>query len=190
VIPPWFGERFVPMMKLVLVTSSLLLLATVVSAKDMPAAEINFKADFIVKVTDYVTWPEGATTNAAGEVAIAVLGDSPLTPKLKELAASRTSQGTKMSVTSVTLDDDLTIYQILFIATEDKTELAKVLKKIQNAPVLIISDAYYFARFGVMVNFYKEEGSDGKVKFEVNQMTLGMAGLKMSSKLLKLATII
>jgi hypothetical protein len=156
----------------------------------MSAAEIDFKADFIVKVTDYVTWPEGAAANAAGEVAIAVLGDSPLTPKLKELAAVRTSQGAKMSVAAVTLEDDLTAYQILFIATEDKAGLAKVLKKVEDKPVLTISDAYYFARHGVMVNFYKEEGGDGKVKFEVNQITLGMAGLKMSSKLLKLATII
>ena len=178
------------MMKLVFVTSSLLVLAVDIPAKDMPAAEIDFKADFIIKVTDYVTWPEGAATNAAGEVAIAVLGASPLTPKLKELASARASQGTKMSVTSVTPDDNLVAYQIMFIVTEDKAELAKVLKKVQNAPVLIVSDAHYFARYGVMVNFYKEEGGDGKVKFEVNQMTTGMVGLKMSSKLLKLATII
>jgi hypothetical protein len=162
------------------------LLAVSACAKDMSASEIEFKADFIVKVTDYVTWPDGAATNAVGEVAIAVLGDSPLTPKLKALASGRT---TKMSVSTVTLDDNLAAYQILFIATEDKIELAQVLKKVQNVPVLTISDAYYFARHGVMVNFFKEEGGD-KVKFEVNQMTLGMAGLKMSSKLLKLATII
>jgi len=175
------------MLKLNVVIGSLVLFALCADAKDMTAAEIEFKADFIVKVTDYVTWPEGAAANAAGEITVAVLGDSPLTPKLKELVAARKA---KMSVTTVTLNDNLAAYQILFIGTEDKAELAQVLKKVQNSPVLTISDAYYFARHGVMVNFYKEEGGDGKVKFEVNQMTLGMAGLKMSSKLLKLATII
>jgi len=178
------------MMKLLFVTCFLLVISSDTPAKDMPVAEIDFKADFIVKVTDYVTWPEGAAANAAGVVCVAVLGDSPLTPKLKELAAARTSQGAKMSVTSVTLDDNLSAYQILFIATEDKAELAKILTKVENKPVLTVSDAYYFARYGVMVNFFKEEGGDGKVKFEANQMTMGVAGLKMSSKLLKLATII
>lgn len=177
-------------MKSVLLTCSLLVLASSIPAKDMSAAEIDFKADFIVKVIDYVSWPEGAAANASGEVTIAVIGDSPLTTKLKELTAARTSQGAKMSVTTVTLDDNLATFQILFIATEDKAVLAKILKKVENRPVLTVSDAYYFARHGVMINFYKEEGGDGKVKFEVNQMTLGMAGLKMSSKLLKLATII
>ncbi|MEW5797270.1 MAG: YfiR family protein [Candidatus Zixiibacteriota bacterium] len=163
--------------------------AMLVAAKNMTPDEIDYKADFIVKVVDYVTWPEGAGTNANGEIAIGVIGESPLTPKLKELAAAR--EGGKMTVTVVTSDADLSVFQILFLTTEDKTELAKILKKVQNAPVLTISDAYYFARHGVMVNFYSEDvDGKAKIKFEVNQMTLGFVGLKMSSKLLKLATII
>ena len=172
-------------------TGVLLLTATLSQAKTLTAEEIEYKADFIVKIVDYVTWPAGAGVNAQGEIAIGVLGDSPLTPKLKELATARTKAGVKMSVSTVTIDSDLAAYQIIFLTTEDKTELAAVLKKIQKAPVLTVSDAYYFARYGVMVNFYSEE-VDGKpkVKFEVNQMTLGLVGLKMSSQLLKLATLI
>ncbi len=168
-----------------------LVLATMLQAKTLTAEEIEYKADFIVKIVDYITWPAGAGVNGQGEISIGVLGDSPLIPKLKELAAARTQAGTKMSVSSVTLESDLAAYQILFISTEDKTELATILKKVDKAPVLTVSDAYYFARYGVMVNFFSEE-VDGKpkIKFEVNQMTLGMVGLKMSSKLLKLATLI
>jgi hypothetical protein len=169
----------------------LLLCALAVQARSLTAEEIAYKADFIVQITDYVTWPAGAGVNARGEISIAVLGDSPLTPKLKELAAARTQGGVKMSVSTVTLESDLAPYQILFIATEDKTELAAVLKKIDKAPVLTVSDAYYFARYGVMVNFFSEEvDGKAKIKFEVNQMTMSLVGLKMSSKLLKLATII
>ena len=36
----------------------------------------------------------------------------------------------------------------------------RLLKKIQKAPVLTVSDAYYFARYGVMVNFYSDAGGD------------------------------
>jgi len=168
-----------------------LLLSTLSQANTLTAEEIDYKADFIIKIVDYVTWPAGSGVNGQGDVSIAVLGDSPLIPKLKELAAARTQAGSKMSVTTVTLESDLAAHQILFIATEDKTELATILKKIQNAPVLTVSDAYYFARYGVMVNFFSEEvEGKPKIKFEVNQMTLGMVGLKMSSKLLKLATLI
>jgi hypothetical protein len=185
------GLKGVKLMSRLVVVGALLLAALSLQAKSLTSEEIDYKADFIIKIIDYVTWPTGAGTNAQGEISIAVLGDSPLTPKLKELAAARTTAGVKMSVTTVTAESDLTLHQILFLTTEDKTELAAVLKKIQKAPVLTISDAYYFARYGVMVNFFSEEAEGkAKVKFEVNQMTLGPVGLKMSSKLLKLATLI
>jgi len=53
--------------------------------------------------------------------------------------------------------------------------------------VLTVSDCEYFARYGVMLNFYKD---GDKVKFEHNRRTAKEAGLKVSSKLLKMATII
>jgi hypothetical protein len=163
----------------------------VASGEELTKDEIDYKADFIIKVVDYVTWPDGADTDSAGAVVIAVLGESPLVPKLEELVAEKVKNGQKMTIKKVAMTDDLTDCQILFVTTEEKTELAKVLKKVAKAPVLTVSDAYYFARYGVMVNFYKEE-ADGKekIKFEVNQMTMGFVGLKMSSKLLKLATVI
>jgi len=176
-------------MRKLLLVLGLLLFCSTADAKEQSQADIDYKADFIVKIIDYVTWPEGAATGADGAVVIAVVGESALTPKLTELAAAKTASGTKITVKTVTPEDDLTNCQILFIATEDKTELAPILKKVGKVPVLTISDAYYFARYGVMVNFFKEEGND-KVKFEVNTVTMGFVKIKMSSKLLKLATLI
>jgi hypothetical protein len=176
-------------MKRLLAILGLSLFSLVALAREQSQEDIDYKADFIVKIIDYVTWPEGAGTNGDGTVVIAVVGESALTPKLTELAAAKTSSGTKISIKSITTEDDLTDCQILFIPTEDKTELAPILKKVNKVPVLTISDSYYFARYGVMVNFFKEEGKD-KVKFEVNTMTMGFVKLKMSSKLLKLATVI
>ena len=176
-------------MKSTILTIILSLLWLTSLGKDLTPKEIDHEADFIVKAVDYVTWPDGAGTNADGAIVIAVLGDSPLTAKLTELAAKKSGEGTKMVVTAMTLEDDLTACQVLFLPTEDKAELAKILKKLNEAPVLTISDAEYFARYGVMINFYKKDGKSS-IKFEVNTMTLGFAKLKMSSRLLKLATVI
>jgi len=176
-------------MQRVILTVILSLLWLSAVGKDLTPKEIDHKADFIIKAVGYVTWPDGDSTNANGEIVIAVVGESQLTPRLIELAAEKTAQGTKMVVKTKALEDDLTDCQVLFMATEDKAELAQILKKIQEKPVLTISDSDYFARYGVMVNFYKKDG-DSKIRFEVNTMTLGLAGLKMSSKLLKLATVI
>jgi len=176
-------------MQRIILTIILSLLWLSALGKDLTPKEIDYKADFIIKAIDYVTWPDGKGTNSDGAIVIVVVGDSQLTPKLTELATKKTAQGTKIVVKTKTLEDDLTDCQVLFMATEDKTELAQILKKIQETPVLTISNSDYFARYGVMVNFYKKD-NDSKISFEVNTMTLGLAGLKMSSKLLKLATVI
>ena len=177
------------MMKTITLTLIIPLLWLTATGKDLTQDEIDHKADFIIKAVDYVTWPDEKGTDADGAIVIAVIGESQLTDRLTELAAEKTGEGTKMVVEPLKLEDDLTACQVLFMATEDKAELAQILKKVKDAPVLTISDSELFARYGVMINFYKED-DDSNIKFEVNTITLDMAGLKMSSRLLKLATLI
>jgi hypothetical protein len=145
-----------------------------------------YKSDFIVKLVDYVTWP--SDTGADG-VTIGVMGESPLLAGLKAKAAEKSSAGKKITVRAITLADPVTDCQIVFIPTTDKAELAKIFKKIGTSPVLTVSDCQGFAGFGVIINFFKEEGS-GKIKFEVNTMAAGDVKLKISSQLLKLAKIV
>lgn len=184
-------RRFSPLYRSLCIAVCLLApIVTAFAAKDMTASEIDFKADFIMNLIDDVTWPDKAPKEADGSVVIGVIGDSPLTAAMTRLAQARKS-GTKVTVKVFGENDDLTKCRILFMATEDKTELASILKRVRNAPVLTVSDAYYFARYGVMVNFYTEEDNGKeKVKFEVNTMTMGFVGIKMKSTLLELATVI
>jgi hypothetical protein len=170
-----------------------LLLAAVLTACLLGVLQVGvaeddaaYKADFIVKLIDYVTWPAGAGPDG---VTIGVIGDSPLLAGLKTKAAEKSAAGKKVTVKAITLADPVTDCQIVFIPTTDKAELAKVLKKIGASPVLTVSDCQGFAGFGVIINFFKEEGT-GKVKFEVNTLAAGDVKLKISSQLLKLAKII
>ncbi len=149
--------------------------------------DAKYKADFIIKLINYVEWPTEAATGADGSVVVAVVGESNLTPYLKDLAAKKSAEGKKVTVKIVSMDDSLNGYQIVFFPGKDKPDLAKFLKKVDGAPILTVSDCDSFARHGVMVNFISEEG---KVKFEVNTLVVSNCGLKMSSQLLKLARVI
>lgn len=169
----------------------LLLFVTVVLSSAAAAQSdeaLDYKADFIVKLPKYVTWPDGAGTNANGEVVVHLVGESPLADKI---AAAGASADPKVVVKTFAPEDDfVTGAQIVFTTTEETSELAKFMKKVQGKPILTVSDAYYFAKYGIMVNFVtKEDDGKQKVKFEVNRHTLDDAGLKMSSQLLKLAII-
>ncbi|MEE9443798.1 MAG: YfiR family protein [candidate division Zixibacteria bacterium] len=154
-------------------------------------SDAEYKSKFIINLVDYVEWPAGGDTDNKGTIAISVIGDSPLLPKLKAMAEAKTKDGKKIVIKEKVINEQSYDCQILFLASKETSDLAKVLKKVKGNPVLTVSDCEYFANYGVMINFYNEE-NDGKskVKFEVNKATVSMAGLKISSKLLKLAKII
>ena len=160
---------------------------SVVSADE----DVDYKANFIIKLLDYVEWPTGAGADGSGNVVVHVVGSSPLTPVLQNLAKEKTAAGMGVTIKEVTLDDNLADCQILFMATKETADLAKILKRINGTTVLSISDAEYFGNYGVMINFFAEDdGGKSKTKFEINKTVVDMAGLKISSKLLKLAKII
>jgi len=169
------------------VTLGVWLLATTVVGQLMSAEDIDYKANFIIKLPQYTEWPAGSGTDATGAVVIGVQGESPLTPALETLAKSADPAGPKITIKTVTVDDPLTDCQILFMSTKETADLAKVLKKVSGKPVLTVSDCEYFAKYGVMLNFVKEAD---KIKFEHNKRTTEESGLKISSKLLKMATLI
>jgi len=169
--------------------ATILLTALTLAAAELSEDDLKYRAEFIVNVLEYVTWPDGAATDSNGAVVIAVVGESPLLSALTSGVAEKAKEGKNIVIKPLLPDDDLTACQILFIASDDKTVLAKILKKVDGKPVLTISDAEYFANFGVMVNFIRGESEDKK-KFEINKMVLDMSRLKMSSQLLKLARII
>ena len=164
------------------------LLAMIYSEKGW-AVEASAKADFIIKLIDFVEWPAGKGTDAGGAVVIACVGESPVNAALVDAAAKKSTEGLKVTVKTVTPGDPLAGFQMVFIGTCDKADLAKVMKAVGTAPTLTISNCTNFARFGVMVNIL-EESEGSKVKFEVNTLTVKEAGLKIGAHLLKLATVI
>ena len=76
---------------------------------------------------------------------------------------------------------------ILFISALEKERVASILKFLKSSCILTISDIEGFAQSGGIINFVIEEN---KVRFEINIDAANRAGIKISSKVLKLAKII
>jgi len=171
-------------MKFKLILAFLLLLALTAFAQGDSDKEIAAKAEFLINLSQHAEWTAGGGPNDSGPVVICVVGSSPLVPQLKELAAREASKGQKYEIKEVAISDDLSGCHILFLPIHELAQLAKVLKKVNGTSLLTVSDAKDFARYGVMVNFFKEEGKS-KVKAEVNTMVIQEAGIKLSDKLMK-----
>ena len=170
----------------------LIVLAAGVWAQDDAEAQrlAKFKAVFIYSFIDYVQWPDPAATD---DFVIGVAGDSTDTdilPYLQQIAPRR-KVGQRNIVVRVIGEPTATnrsveAYDILFLPASATASIDTVCARLANAPTLTVGDTHGYAHRGVGINFVLVEG---RLKFEINRGAVTAMGLKMSSELLKLATI-
>lgn len=144
--------------------------------------ESNLKAAFIYNFTKYIDWD----TDSPDEFIIGVIGYSPIYESLQEIARTKTVNGKKIVVRRFYSPDEITYCNILFISSNCNFSLASVLSKVGRG-TLTISEKPGFAERGTAFNFVVV---NEKLKFEANIKSIFAAGLKASSQLLKLATIV
>ena len=76
---------------------------------------------------------------------------------------------------------------VVLIGGADKKRLAAVIARTEGRPILTIADAPGAAAGGSVINFYL----DGKhVRFEINTRAARDSGLKVRTKLLRLARVV
>ncbi len=118
---------------------------------------------------------------------ISVLGEEELFEGFKSLRII-SAKGLKLVIKKYgENDDDKKNCHVFFISQSKKQMLPKVLKDFEGASVLLIGDVPNFARLGGMINLTE---SKGKLGMEVNLKNSRKAGLKISSRLLRLAKIV
>ena len=82
---------------------------------------------------------------------------------------------------------DCKLCHVLIISPSEAARLAAVLTRVEGSPVLTVGDTDGFARKGVILSFFLERD---RVRFEINPDAARRHGLKISSKVLRLARII
>ncbi|WP_225000267.1 YfiR family protein [Cesiribacter sp. SM1] len=143
--------------------------------------DYKFHTVFIYNFTKYIKWPDNTQGNS---FVIGVLGKSGITTPLKEMAASKTVNGKPIEVVVYNSIDEIKDCHMIFLPSGQSKELAAMRTKLANSPTLIISEKSGLAEQGSAINFIL---NDGRWKFEVNQATTDMHGLKISQELLKFA---
>lgn len=163
----------------------LLLCAACLAAAEV--AEYELKAEFLERFTRFIDWPYQALSDEDSPFVIGVVGANPFGPYLQELAATRRIKGRRVIVREFSARETIGRCHVLFIASSERSDLASVLDRLGNRPVLTVADTAGYARAGVMINFYS---SEGRIRFEINQAAAERTGLRVKAKLLKLARIV
>lgn len=150
---------------------------------DQRPSEHQVKAAFLFSLASFVDWPESERVDT---LSIGILGQDPFgdafAPFLDKQIKDRPVQ-----IHRSTRLQELPPCQVLFICPSEVRYLSQILAYLGDRSVLTVGETEGFAAAGVMINFYLEES---KVRFEINVEATQRAGLRLSSKLLKLARLV
>lgn len=160
-----------------------LLLAASGTAWAQVASEYDVKAAFLYNFTKFVEWPPSAF-GGRSDFQLCVLGEDPFGGSLDVVRNEKVS-GRAITLLRAPKLAEVEGCQILFISRSERSRIPQILLDLGTAPVLTVADTGGFLDQGGIINFILEKS---KVRFEINQEAAERAGIKISSKLLRLAT--
>lgn len=164
--------------------SSELNLATATSHKFF---EYHVKAEFLERITKFIDWPEGTFSNPNEPFIITLVGENPFGPYLRELAKTRKIKNRRVILRQMEDNNAIEKCHMLFIAKTENKRLDEILSMTGNRPILIMGDGEKLARRGTHISLYKK---GQRIRFNINLGAARKSGLVISSKLLRLATVV
>ncbi len=144
--------------------------------------EYELKAAFLFNFAKFTEWPEKSFSNESN-ICIGVLGEDPFGSAIDSLSG-KIVKGKKVEVIRYSNVEDIRECHILFVSDSEKKNLKHILGHIKNKNMLTVSDIKKFCDYGGMINLVTV---DNKIGFEINLASSKLAGLNISSQLLKLA---
>jgi hypothetical protein len=147
--------------------------------------EYRVKAEFVERFTHFVEWPPGAFASPDAPFVICVVGETPITTYLEELARARRIKGRPVELRRVRPDGELLRCHVVFIAADERIHLQKILAEVGRLPILTIADTEGFGRDGVLINLDVDD--EGRVRFYISPGVAKRTALMLNAQLLRLS---
>lgn len=145
----------------------------------------KIKAAYLFQLTKFATWPN--TSSSADKVfTICVLGNESINDELKPLNR-RKAKGQRIKVSHLNTLKDASHCNILYIAKTAQPQLQRILEYSSDKQILTVSSVPGFAANGGSVGFVIVKN---KVRLEINRAPARRAGIKLSAKLLEVASVV
>lgn len=149
--------------------------------------EYKVKAAFLINFARLVTWPGHAAPAQGTPLVIGVHASPSVTGSLSTALADAKIPGHSVRVRPVGALEEIDDCHILFVADDDPESARGWVVAARGRGTLTVGESAGFARDGGMINFFTEEQ---KIRFEINPKAANREGLKISSRLLRLARLV
>jgi hypothetical protein len=167
-----------------LALAALQLLALAPAHANDHEVERRVKAAYLFRFAAYVQWPHTAAHPEA-PLTIGVWGNDELAEDLAALVKTRTIDSRRVEVRRVRETETLAGLHMLFVSHTRAARLAEGLAALHPPTTLVVTESPGALNRGSAINFLIE---DGQVRFEVSQEAAERRGLKLSSRLLAVAS--
>ncbi len=141
--------------------------------------EYSIKAAFIYNFIKFVEWPK----DDCPELCLCIYGKDPF-GKVIDSLEGKVVKGKIIRVLRIPENAPLSHCDVLFLSAEEKDHQEKVLSLCSESPTLTIGETKDFLEQGGIIKFIL---LNNKIRFEINATQAKRIGLKLSSKLLRLA---
>jgi len=149
------------------------------------AQEYTVKAAITLNFARFTEWPESALGKDQTKIKLCVLGDNIVQQAFSEIDKKQVGNR-NLEVINLSRLRNLEECKMLYVSALDKNKTIQLLTEIAASHILSIGEQDYFVDYGGMVNLAM---LDGKINIQVNVDASKQAGLTISSRVLKLATI-
>ena len=169
---------------LVALTVAFLAAPAAARAATDPSSDVAIKAAFLYNFAKFTDWPE---LPATAPLTICVMGDARIAAALLETVRSQRISGHPIETIAMGGDGQAEPCGVLYVATKEIRRAAALLNTLKTLRILTVSDSQGFAQSTGVVEFFVE---NGHMRFFINTDAAGRSGLRLSSRLLGLATIV
>lgn len=158
-----------------------------VTAQDSGPTEYQLKAAFLFNFAKFIEWPPSSFASHQTPFVICILGADPFGRAIDDTLRGETIEGRAVIVERTHDLSQLRHCQVAFISASDKDHLREIFQSVRGANVLLVGETAGFASAGGAIQF---EMRGDHIRFSINPEAAERAGLRVSSKLLSLATIV
>jgi hypothetical protein len=163
-------------------------LALVLGTASVRAAEDSpewVKASFLYHLTRYTSWPDTAFASKTAPIVIAVVGDPGVAEEVRKLTAGQQVEGRSIEVQKLAAGEPLPRAHLVLLPANDFEALKTQASSLRDSPTLRVAESERFATAVGDVGFKLVRG---RVSFDINRDNSRRHGLKVSSKLMNLAS--
>jgi hypothetical protein len=157
------------------------------SSNAQTVSEYQVKAAYVYNFAKFVEWPAQDFAGPSAPMQLCVLSDPSFESELDRIVKGKFVAGRPVVIILVQSAEQSRTCQVLFINSSQSKQARNIVEALRHTSVLTVGENKGFVEIGGIINFVLR---DDRVQFEINHRAANQAGLRISSRLLSVATMV